>query len=224
MLFRSRLAGLEDSAVIITLQNGLGVIEALSAGLGHAAAQHRILAAVTYQAASPDNDGIIRHVANLPTMIDGRREYQPIAQAMAHLLEQVGLPAQVDEHLPLTTWRKLIANVAINPLTALARVRNGQLLDRAPLCRRMEKLAAEAAAVARAEGIAITDEEAVQLATEAARATGDNISSMRQDVEAGRTTEIDYLNGAIVRLAAKHSISAPENEKVVAQITNISPL
>lgn len=219
-----RLADLEDSAVIVTLQNGLGVVEALTEGLGHSAARHRILAAVTYQAANRDDDGTVRHVANLPTMIDGRREYQPIAQAIAHLFREAGLPAEVDENLPLTIWRKLIANAAINPLSALAHLRNGQLLDRPPMLRRMQRLAAETAAVARAEGVAITDEEALELATSAARATADNISSMRQDVDAGRQTEIDFLNGAVVHLAALHSLSVPENEKIVGRINNISPL
>lgn len=219
-----RLADLEDSAVIVTLQNGLGVVEALTDGLGHSAARHRILAAVTYQAASRDEDKTVRHVANLPTMIDGRREYQPIAQAIAHLFREAGLPAEVDENLPLTVWRKLIANAAINPLSALANLRNGQLLERPPMLRRMQRLATETAAVARAEGAAITDEEAVELAISAARATADNISSMRQDVDAGRQTEIDFLNGAVVHLAALHGLRVPENEKIVGRISNISPL
>ncbi len=218
------LADLQDSAVILTLQNGLGVVEALVEGLGHAAARHRIIQAVTYQAASPDDDGIIRQVANLVTRIDGRREYLPIATAVAHVLELAGLPAEIDDNIAATVWNKLVANVAINPLSALAGVRNGELLQRAPLARQMAALAQEAAAVARAEGIDISDEQAVALATEAARATAGNISSMRQDVERGRPTEIDFLNGAIVRLAAQHELDAPENKKIADQIAAIAPL
>jgi 2-dehydropantoate 2-reductase len=212
----SQLPG--PGATLVTIENGLGVTEALKAGLGSAAARHTVLAAVTYQAASPGVDGVIRHVANLPTLFDGRAEVQGAAKVAAEVFEVAGLPARLDPELLQAVWRKLVANAAINPLTALEHVANGQLLDRAPLRRRMLALARETALAARGEGVAISDAEAEELALAAARATGANISSMRQDVEAGRPTEIEFLSGAVLRLAEARGLDLPETERVTAAI------
>lgn len=212
------LAALREPTTMVTIQNGLGVMEALSAGLGGAAEQHALVAAVTYQAASPDADGVIRHVANLPTLLDGRAAVRRAAAAVAARLEAAGLPAGLEDDLRGAVWRKLVVNAAINPPTALARVRNGELAERQDLRRQMLTLAREAALVARAEGVAITDESAERAALEAARSTAGNVSSMRQDVEAGRGTEIEFLGGALLKLAERHGLELPETRRVTERI------
>lgn len=215
------LARLPGRTVIATLQNGLGVVEALTGGLGDAAARHTLLAAVTYQAASPDLNGTIRHVANLPTLFDGAAALRESARMAVGIFESACLPARVEDDLPVAVWRKLIVNAAINPLTALSRVRNGELAERADLREQMLALACEAAAVARAEGPAVSDEEARTSALEAARATAGNVSSMRQDVESGRPTEIEFLGGALLRLARKHGLPLPRTEAVTAAVRRL---
>ena len=212
------LAALDQRTTLVTIQNGLGVMEALSAGLGPAASRHALVAAVTYQAASPDADGVIHQVANLPTLLDGRASLGPAATAVAARLEAAGLPARVEDDLRPAVWRKLIVNAAINPPTALARVRNGELAEREDLRRQMLALAREAAQVARAEGLPLSDDAAERAALEAARSTAENISSMRQDVEAGRPTEIDFLSGALLRLAARHGLELPETRRVAEAV------
>jgi 2-dehydropantoate 2-reductase len=213
-----RLAELAPPTTLLTIQNGLGVLDALREGLGPAAARHRLVASVTYQAANRGPDGVVRHVANLPTLLDGSPPLRPHAEAAATLLGSAGLPASVEDDLRPALWRKVAVNAAINPLTALAAVRNGQLADRDDLRRQMFALAREAAAVARAEGVALSDEQAEAAALDAARATADNVSSMWQDVLAGRPTEIEFLGAALLRLAARHGLALPATADVTARV------
>jgi 2-dehydropantoate 2-reductase len=215
------LAHLAAPTTIVTIQNGLGVMEALKRGLGSTAARHRLVAAVTYQAASPAADGTIRHVANLETLFDGAAGLRPAAARAAAIFKSAGLPARVVADLKPHVWRKLIANAAINPLTALQRVANGVLAERQDLQRDMLALARETALVARAEGFGISDGEAEKVALQAAQKTADNISSMRQDVEAGRATEIEFLGGAVLRLAARHGLSLPRTSDVTQALRRL---
>ncbi len=213
-----RLAELPGATTLVTIQNGLGVVEALKRGLGDAAEKHTLIAAVTYQAANRDADGLVHHAANLPTLLDGSAGLRRQAEAAAALLESAGLPAKVEADLRPALWRKLVVNVAINPLTALAGVRNGELFRREDLRSAMLTLARETATVARAEGIALGDAEAERAAVEAATATAENISSMRQDVEAGRATEIEFLTRPLLQLARKHGLVLPLTAEVTARI------
>ncbi|NIA21650.1 MAG: 2-dehydropantoate 2-reductase [Anaerolineaceae bacterium] len=213
-----RLAELPQATTVVTIQNGLGVVESLKRGLGAAAREHTLVAAVTYQAANRDAGGLVHQVANLPTLLDGSPGLRPKAEAAAALLDSAALPARVEADLRPALWRKLVVNVAINPLTALAGVRNGELARREDLREQMLTLAREVAAVARAEGLALGDAEAEQVALEAATATGENISSMRQDVEAGRATEIEFLTHPLLRLAEQHGMALPLTAEVAARI------
>ncbi|MDP1544658.1 MAG: ketopantoate reductase C-terminal domain-containing protein, partial [Anaerolineales bacterium] len=118
---------------------------------------------------------------------------------------------QVVEDAQSLIWGKLVINAAINPLTALLQVPNGELLSR-PLARRMmSALAKEAAAVARAEHVNLPFNNPVSAAEDVARKTAANISSMFQDVRRGARTEIDAICGVVTRRGAKHGIPTPYN-------------
>jgi 2-dehydropantoate 2-reductase len=85
----------------------------------------------------------------------------------------------------------------------------------------MFALAREAAQVARAEGVSISDEAAEQAALDAARQTAGNISSMRQDVEAGRPTEIEFLGGALLRLAERHGLDLRQTRRATDAVRRL---
>jgi 2-dehydropantoate 2-reductase len=108
-------------------------------------------------------------------------------------------------------WGKLVVNAAINPLTALLRVKNGELLERPSAREMMGALAREAAQVAYAEQIILPFSNPVEAVEEVARKTAANHSSMLQDVLRGAPTEIDAICGAVVKAALKHKIGAPVN-------------
>jgi len=110
---------------------------------------------------------------------------------------------------------KLLVNAAINPVTALTRRQNGVVLHPA-LKSTVERVVAEALAVAAAEGLAISEEEARGLVFSVAEKTAANTSSMLQDVLRGKKTEIEAINGYIVKQSKKHGIAVPVNEALYA--------
>ena len=122
---------------------------------------------------------------------------------------------------------KLVINAMINPLTVIFNCHNGELFDKRPRAALMRLLLGEASQVVRAllsstDQVDISDrfsdETLFDLVVEVATKTGANISSMLQDVRAGRRTEIDYINGYIVRQGKKLGISCVHNEKIVEMV------
>jgi len=108
-------------------------------------------------------------------------------------------------------WSKLVINAAINPLTALLRVPNGELLARPSAQSLMDAAAREAAAVARALGRRLTFSDPVAAAQAVAQRTAVNHSSMFQDVQRGAPTEIDAICGAIVAAGEGCGVATPVN-------------
>ncbi len=108
-------------------------------------------------------------------------------------------------------WGKLVINAAINPLTALLRIPNGELLSHPNARKVMASLARETAEVAMAENVNLPFSNPVSAAEDVARKTATNHSSMFQDVRRGAPTEIDAICGAVTRRAEVHGISTPYN-------------
>lgn len=122
-----------------------------------------------------------------------------------------GFEIEFSPDFPREQFLKLLVNAAINPITALTRRQNGVVLSPA-LMGTVEAVVAEAVAVAAADGLAISEEEALALVLSVAEKTVANTSSMLQDVLRGRRTEIEAINGYIVRQAGEHGIEVPVNQ------------
>jgi 2-dehydropantoate 2-reductase len=171
---------------VVSLQNGL--IEAIPQGVTTAAAY--------------------REGKRVVPVATGSTLLPPGFETLAKYLHQAGFKARITRDIRSARLRKLLANVCLNPVTAVFRVRNGML--RKPPCSIFaEALAVEAAPVLAAEGLAITRGEAIRRVMDVAKATAANRSSMLQDVLAGRRTENDHLTGALLRLAHKHRVGVP---------------
>jgi 2-dehydropantoate 2-reductase len=124
----------------------------------------------------------------------------------------------VDSAVADMVWSKLIINVGINALTALTGLCNGELLDHPETREVLRAAVTEAVAVARSRGAALPWANPVEHVEEIARVTATNRSSMLQDVDHGRRTEIDAINGAIVREAAAGGVQAPVNLVLTALV------
>ncbi|SMC21499.1 ketopantoate reductase [Desulfacinum hydrothermale DSM 13146] len=193
--------------LFLSLQNGLGNGEILAELVG----REKVLVGVTAQGATKEGPGRIRHGGEGPTFfgaLSGRRP--DTVQAVLALFQEAGLEATYREDIQVLIWEKLLVNVGINAVTALCGIPNGAIADLEPARSVCEAAVREAAAVAQAEGIPVS-EDGVHKVLTVARATAANRSSMRQDVEAGRRTEIDAINGAVVRLAGQHGLAVPVN-------------
>ena len=190
---------------VLTIQNGLGHRERLATVLG----DDRVAVGVIYVGAALDGE-------DLRTTGPGRVELgrAPYVDELAAALEAGGMRAiVVDDPWP-AVWRKLVGNAAVNPVSALVGVTNGELLEH-PAARIVDGAAREAARVATKEGVPISDDEAVGLWRSMAQVTAPNRSSMLQDVRNGRPTEIDWINGEVVRRGHRHGVRTPVNEALL---------
>ena len=202
-------------APILAIQNGLGVAEEVARVLP----ETTVITAVSYQAATLLDEGEVRHVANLPTHLgyEGRPP-DAAARAVADLLNRAGLPAVVEPDMTPIVWTKLLINAALNPIAALAGVANGEVAVRPTLRAMARAIAEEGAAVARAARITLPYEDVAEAVFRTARQSADNRCSMLQDLDAGKPTEIDVLNGALVRIAEAHGAAVPVNRAVTALV------
>ncbi|HWI63396.1 MAG TPA: 2-dehydropantoate 2-reductase [Symbiobacteriaceae bacterium] len=203
--------------VALTLQNGLGNAEALAGFLG----PDRVLAGTTAQGATLLAPGQVRHGGAGPTHLAPWGGDSSRAAEVASLLNQAGLPTALEADPRPLLWSKLAINCGINALTALLRVPNGELLNRPGACRLMEAAAAEAGAVAAASGVMLP-EDPVERVRQVARATAANRSSMLQDVERGRRTEVDAINGEVAARGRQLGVPTPVNETLLQLVNSLS--
>jgi 2-dehydropantoate 2-reductase len=203
---------LSPSGLVLTLQNGLGNREALEASAGPG----RVAVGVALFGATLVGPGEVRVVPGLVILGDepGREE---VLGLVATRLRHAGIGVDTTPNVPRLIWRKLVANCAINPVTALANVPNGALLEDSALHARLLGAASEVGAVAGAKGIDLgADPQA--LAVQLVRATASNRSSMLQDLARGAVTEIDALNGAVAAEGRRLGVPVPENESLWRQV------
>ena len=210
---------LNPQARVLTLQNGVGNIETLAEAVG----LERVFGGVTSQGATVLAPGRVRHAGLGQTVIGaavsaGQEEMLGRAAAALH---QAGIETRIDNRVESLIWSKLMVNVGINALTALTRLRNGQLLDYAGIVSLMEKAVLEALAVAEALRIPLIHDDPVAQVKAVARATAGNVSSMLQDVLARRRTEIDSINGAIVEHGQRLELATPVNETLTMLVRTV---
>lgn len=134
----------------------------------------------------------------------------PAAERAGKAFRDAGIRTLVAADIPRRRWEKLAVNAGINAVTALARVENGALAD-GPGSEVAHRAARETVRVARTEGVRLTYRGARNALDEVISATAANRSSMLQDVESGRRTEVDAIHGEIVERADRHGVDAPTN-------------
>jgi 2-dehydropantoate 2-reductase len=195
---------------VLTLQNGLGNVETLCSMLGSA----RVMAGSTSEAATLLGEGHVRHTAWGVTSF-GAWTSCPVEPA-AELLRKAGFKVNLTEAPGQLVWEKAAINSGINPLTALLNVPNGQLLELSEIRQLMRDLVVEAAKVASTEGYRF-DHSLVEMAEGMCRDTAENISSMLQDIRAGKQTENEALSGEILRRAQGASLPTPRT-RVIYQL------
>jgi 2-dehydropantoate 2-reductase len=189
---------LNAGGVALTLQNGLGNLEALGP---------RACLGVTYLGATLLGPGRVQPGGAGTTWIAGP-EWVAGLFRRAGLEAERGGPEQVDGLL----WGKLAVNCGINALTALLRVRNGELL-RCPDARNLMRGAStECGAVAAAKGVVLPFVDPAERACQVAQQTADNRSSMLQDVLRGAPTECEAINGAVALWGRRLAVPVPINE------------
>lgn len=212
---------LAPDGVAITIQNGLGNYEVLR----EAAGADRAAVGVIYVGARLDEHGALHATGPGRAELGRPRGARPRAtlDALAELLRAGGMTiAVVDDPWP-AVWRKVVTNAAVNPTTALLGMLNADLLRDPVAARLADRLAREVARVATASGVLVPEEDAVRWWREMAELTGANRSSMLQDVEARRTTEVDAICGAVHREAQRLGVDASLNQAMTLLVSSLHP-
>jgi 2-dehydropantoate 2-reductase len=193
----------DDETVVASVQNGLVSYPLLRNAFPHA------VTGVTSMGVTFISPGEVRLAGTGETLFGPTGED---ATKVSEVLSASGVPSRVAEDIALEIWRKAVVNASINPVTALIRQQNGALLEKGVRAL-VKELCTEAAEVAAAEGHHLQD--AFHTVLSVIEGTARNRSSMLQDVEAGRRTEIEEITGKMVSLAAVHGIEVPCNKTLL---------
>lgn len=197
-----------DSAHVISLQNGIGNLELLA----EAFPPERILAAVTNMAALRDENGLLKHTGTGETVIGSMNATMGVAlKDLRALFQKSGTSLKITKDIKSYLWTKLIINAAINPLSAIIKLNNGSINQFEGARRIFADTIAEAVKVAKRKKIKLVYDDMQVKAEAVCQATAENSSSMLQDVLRRRKTEIDFINGAIVRQGKSLGIKTPVN-------------
>lgn len=201
---------IDPDTKVLTLQNGIGNVETLNKLLP----KSQILAGTTSHGANIKDPGAVIHAGQGKTYL-GRADEEEIGvqdKKIVEVFNQAGLETEYEENIMGLIWDKLMVNVGINPLTALLGIKNGEILQHEATEELLEGLVEEAASVAERKGIKLSLQDPVAHVKSIAEKTSENRSSMLQDISRGRKTEIDYINGAVVKRGEEETMDIKYNK------------
>lgn len=206
---------IDTGASILLIQNGLGTEELVAKALSTT----KVLRATTCMGALRTSPGVVTATGCGLTEIGSRYpENYELVEKLSKMMKEVGFDVRTSENIEGVVWTKTLVNCGINPVGALTGLSNGGVYRNKALRGLVVRLVKEAVQVVEALGIELTTEDPVRYALGTAKATGDNINSMLQDLQAGKRTEIDAITGEVIRLAKQFGIETPSSEAVYALV------
>ena len=197
------------NTLVLSLQNGIGNVEILADLVG----REHVLAGMTTMGANVTKPGVIHHAGEGETAIGeltGARSER--TAGWAEILTKAGWPARAVADVRTLIWGKLCINVAINAVTAILGVNTGQLVELKIVQSLVRDAVAETVAVAARQGMVFDLDERLTQVWQVIDKTRDNRTSMLVDIQRGRRTEIEAINGAVSRLGNQLGVPTPVND------------
>ena len=207
-----------ENTNVMTLQNGIGNVQILNDYFG----AEKVIAGITNHGATLLGIGHVRHAGKGDTIIgksDGK--LSGALKNISGILAKAGFETKISKDIDSVIWSKLIINVGINALTAILRLTNGRLVEYEEARSLMRSAVQEAARIVKRKRIKLAYDDPIQKVESVCKATASNVSSMLQDVLNRKRTEIDFINGAIVRQGKSLGIPAPVNEVLTNLVKTI---
>lgn len=205
-----------SDASIVSLQNGVDNVDRI-----RTAAALDPIAAVVYVASSMPAPGYIKHagrgdllIGDLPGRAGPPR--QAAIARVSSLFEAAGVSCRISPDIQADLWTKLITNVGLNGISAVVHSTYGDVVTIPESRETIRLLVNECVAVARASGVSLPDNDFAAMVLQFAERVGPVFSSTAQDLERGKPTEIDALNGFVVRRGAELGVPTPVNQSIVA--------
>ncbi|CAH6805822.1 2-dehydropantoate 2-reductase [Vibrio chagasii] len=204
---------IDSDAILMFMHNGMGAVEAIADQIN----THPVILATTTQAAfKPDRNHVIHTGAGqtqLGAFNQAGKKCTFLVDVLNHALPNVSWNPEIHTAL----WTKLAINCAINPLTGLEQIKNGELSE-PRFGNTLTAIIEELTQVMQAEGISCSFDELETNVNKVIQATAKNNSSMKQDMLYQRKTEIDFITGHLIKTANKHQIEVPVNQKLFDQV------
>ena len=220
---------LTDPPLLVLLQNGMGVAEKVQQLYPRAT----LLQASTTEGAYRKGPFSVVHAGQGQTLLGQSQSATPTRpqhtldaasqKQIAQSLSAAPLNVVVSDNIEAVLWRKLAVNSAINPLTVKYRCRNGELLDNPIAAQDMADVVEEILQLSQLLGREDWVEDLLPQVRQVAADTALNRSSMLQDIEAGRTTEIDYITGYLCRLGESQGLSLKRNKALLEIVRRHHP-
>jgi 2-dehydropantoate 2-reductase len=207
-----------ENTGVLTLQNGIGNIEIISEVVG----SDKVIGGVTNEGATLLDIGHIRHAGRGETVIgriDGK--IPVVMRSIREIFNKVGFETRISRDIKGLLWSKLIINAGINALTAVTRLNNGRLIEFDGTRKTLREAVTEATRIAKRKRIKIIYDDPLAKVEAVCEATSGNVSSMLQDVLKKKRTEIDFINGVIVRQGQELNIPTPVNSVLTDLVKTI---
>jgi 2-dehydropantoate 2-reductase len=209
---------IRSGALLVSLQNGVDNVERI-----RAAAALDPIAAVVYVASSMTEPGRVKHAGRGDLILGDfpGRSAPPRDEAIARVagwFEKAGVPCRVSRNIDADLWTKLIVNAALNAISAVVQVPYGRIAATPESRETVRGLVNECLTVAQADGVPMPAVDFVEMVLLFAEDNGHVFSSTARDLARGTRTEIDALNGFVVRRGAAHGVPTPVNQSLVALV------
>lgn len=197
--------------LVLSLQNGMGNLDIME----DFAPRQRLLLGTTKHNCVAEGPGVIFHSGAGVTHVGSPAGNEAAACAVAEAFQAAGIGTEICPDVDRLLWEKLFVNMTVNPVTALLGCEIGVMAEEPHARAILESLIDEAVAVAAADGQKFDPAAVKETVLAAARALAAGRASMCQDMDRGRKTEIDFINGAVVRLGKKYGVPTPRHELIV---------
>ncbi len=204
---------LDSDTILMFMHNGMGAVDNIATKIN----AHPIVLATTTQAAFKPSRNDVSHTGFGQTQLGAFNQTGQQCTFLVDVLDDALPAVSWNPQIKTALWAKLAINCAINPLTGLEQIKNGELADQ-----RFEgilsSIVEELTQVMQAEEIACSFDGLEASVKQVIRATAQNNSSMKQDMSYQRKTEIDFITGHLIKTALKHQIEVPVNQKLFDQV------
>lgn len=199
---------IDKNTYLLTLQNGLGNIEIIK----KVVKEEKIIAGITSQGAYSLSPGNIVHAGEGETIL-GSISKGKIGDVIKikNLFNKVGMKTKITDNIEGAIWSKFLINIGINPVASVLDVNNGYLIENKEAEKIMEYLVKEGVEIAKKKKIKLVYPDPIKKIKEVCQLTYNNINSTLQDIRNKRKTEIDFLNGVVVKEGEKLGIDVPAN-------------
>ncbi len=208
---------LSPNTIVVSLQNGVDNAERIDFAAGI-----EVIPAVVYIAAAMTGPGRLKHTGRGDLIVGDVFSNRPARRAeveeVAATFARAGVPCRISENITVELWEKLIMNCAYNAISALTRKKYGPIVEDTGTTEVMKRVVIEAVAVAGAAEVPLSLSGVTEAALKLGKAMPEALSSTAQDIARGKPTEIDSLNGFLVRKGAELGVPTPVNQTLYSLV------